>query len=141
MLIDAWVGQTTDSSGGVTDAIPWPFQLGLNGVTLGALIAFFIWFNRQVVNGNLYPGTIVTKMLAEKDATIADKDGQLTGKDILIEDQRKTIRAGESTAGTMAKALEQATSNQHWVDIAVQRALGGNAAPAERTPAAEEVTT
>lgn len=108
------------------DSIPWPVQLGLNGVTLGALISFFIWQNRQITLGKWYPSPIVEKMLAEKDATIADKDKQLANMAILVEEQRKTIRAAESTADTNAKALVQATSNQGWIDVLVQRALGGS---------------
>lgn len=107
------------------DSIPWPVQLGLNGVTLGALISFFIWQNRQITLGRWYPAPIVTKMLEEKDNTIGDKDKQLADQRILIDEQTKTIRAAESTAETTGKALVQATSNQGWIDILVQRALGG----------------
>lgn len=135
MLLAALVSLSTlvspvmaDAVEATGDAMPWPIQLGLNGVTLGALVSFFIWQNRQVSLGRWYPASIVERMLAEKDSTIADKEKQLTDQGVLIEEQRKTIRASESTADTTARALVQATSNQGWVDILVQRAIGGASA-------------
>lgn len=120
------------------DSFPWPVQLGLSGATLASLIAFFVWQNRQVTLGKWYPAPIVEKMLAEKDTTIATKDKQLSDQAILIEEQRRTIRAAESTADTNARALVQATSNQGWIDIVVQRALGGSALTPQKGHNGEE---
>lgn len=128
LLMDAAWTQTTD--GGAADAIPWPFQLGLNGVTLGALVAFFLWFNRQVVGGKLYPGTIVADMLAQKDKTI-------TGLTVLDAEHRSTIKTLESTNATLAEAVEQATSNQQLVNLAVDKAfkeLGSPEGPSKVVP-------
>ena len=116
------VAEAVDPAAGL---VPWPISLAMSGATLSALIAFFVWQNRQITLGRWYPAPIVEKMLSEKDVTIADLGRQLGDQRILIEEQRKTIRAGESTADTNAKALVQATSNQSWIDVLVQRSLGG----------------
>lgn len=119
-------------------SIPWPVSLATSTVTLGALISFFVWQNRQITLGRWYPAPIVEKMLKEKDATISEKDRQLSDQGILIEEQRKTIRAAESTAHTNAQALVQATSNQGWVDVLVQRAIGGGAIDPQKGHNGEE---
>lgn len=111
----------------IADGVPWPVTLATSGATLAALIAFFVWQNRQISQGRWYPAPIVEKMLAEKDAVIAGHVKTIEGKDILIGEQQKTIRSHESTAATSAKALEQSTSNQGWIDVLVRKSLGESA--------------
>lgn len=51
--------------------IPWPVSLGLAGVSIAALVSILVWLIRRQASGEWYTSAQVTKLLDEKDKTIA----------------------------------------------------------------------
>jgi len=92
ILLSVLVMAAEASADGV---FPLPVSLGISGISLGALLSFFVWQNKNISSGKWVPGVQVTDRLADKDRAYDDmvdvKDAQHEIDAELLREYRVTI--------------------------------------------------
>ena len=106
------------------DPFPWPVSLGISGISLGALISFFVWQNKQISNGRWVPGDQVRDRLAEKDAAynamVVVKDAQIVAAQGAAGEWRQAAITSEEGRGKALdiahKAVESNKLSDHFYE-------------------------
>lgn len=107
----------------VTDgSFPMPVSLGVAGISLTALLSFFVWQNKMISSGKWVPGVQVEARLAEKDSAydnmVVVKDAQHKTDVELVQEYRTTISTVQERAtlleGLLEKSIEANKLTDHF---------------------------